>query len=335
MDEGHYFNDPERGYVWEQSIIGLDPRDAARDPVGDGRPSRAVLPVGRRHAARADGARSSRASARSRSYHEFREEMLIDTVRELAHAGDVPGDHLRVRPRAVLRGRARSSSRAGGSRPTRRRRTHRGAVRRGAAAERRCAKELRPLLAHGIGIHHAGILPRYKQLVEQLALERLVKFVVSTETIAAGINLPAQAPWCFRRCASSSSSKARLVTVGRVPPDGRPRRPAAVRRQGTRDHARARGGRAASSARSSRTRRSGPAYDEEKVKKTRLRRARAAEAQKNGRRHLDAGGRTPALVARRARRAAQQDARSPPSRCSRSACPIWPRSRRGGGRLQR
>ena len=26
MDEGHYFNDPERGYVWEQSMIGLDPR---------------------------------------------------------------------------------------------------------------------------------------------------------------------------------------------------------------------------------------------------------------------------------------------------------------------
>ena len=26
MDEGHYFHDPERGYVWEQSIIGLDPR---------------------------------------------------------------------------------------------------------------------------------------------------------------------------------------------------------------------------------------------------------------------------------------------------------------------
>src|SRR5215468_3920842 len=26
MDEGHYFNDPERGYVWEQSIIGLHPR---------------------------------------------------------------------------------------------------------------------------------------------------------------------------------------------------------------------------------------------------------------------------------------------------------------------
>src|SRR6185312_12900128 len=54
------------------------------------------------------------------------------------------------------------------------------------------SRELRPLLTHGIGVHHAGILPRYKQLVEALALERLIKFVVSTETIAAGINLPAR-----------------------------------------------------------------------------------------------------------------------------------------------
>lgn len=51
---------------------------------------------------------------------------------------------------------------------------------------------LLPLLAHGIGIHHAGILPRYKPPVEQLALERLIRFVVTTETIAAGINLPAR-----------------------------------------------------------------------------------------------------------------------------------------------
>ena len=51
------------------------------------------------------------------------------------------------------------------------------------------AKELRPLLTHGIGVHHAGILPRYKQLVEELTLERKLRFVVSTETIAAGINL--------------------------------------------------------------------------------------------------------------------------------------------------
>jgi superfamily II RNA helicase len=58
--------------------------------------------------------------------------------------------------------------------------------------DRGVGKELRGFLLHGIGIHHAGILPRYKQLVEKLTLERLCKIVVSTETIAAGLNLPAK-----------------------------------------------------------------------------------------------------------------------------------------------
>ena len=74
------------------------------------------------------------------------------------------------------------------------------------------AKELRPLLAHGIGIHHAGILPRYKQLVEQLALERLIKFVVSTETIAAGINLPARTV-VFPSLKKVIQKQPRLVTA--------------------------------------------------------------------------------------------------------------------------
>jgi hypothetical protein len=74
------------------------------------------------------------------------------------------------------------------------------------------AKELRPLLAHGIGIHHAGILPRYKQLVEQLALERLIKFVVSTETIAAGINLPARTV-VFPALRKFVKQQVRLVTA--------------------------------------------------------------------------------------------------------------------------
>src|SRR6185295_11336800 len=74
------------------------------------------------------------------------------------------------------------------------------------------SKELRPLLAHGIGIHHAGILPRYKQLVEQLALERLIKFVVSTETIAAGINLPARTV-VFPSLRKFIKKEARLVTA--------------------------------------------------------------------------------------------------------------------------
>jgi len=52
--------------------------------------------------------------------------------------------------------------------------------------------KLRQLLIRGVGVHHAGILPRYKELVEKLFLAKLIPFVICTETLAAGINLPAR-----------------------------------------------------------------------------------------------------------------------------------------------
>jgi len=52
--------------------------------------------------------------------------------------------------------------------------------------------KLRTLLARGIGIHHAGLLPRYRRVVETLFQEKLLPYCVCTETLAAGINLPAR-----------------------------------------------------------------------------------------------------------------------------------------------
>ncbi|HET6249289.1 MAG TPA: DEAD/DEAH box helicase [Tepidisphaeraceae bacterium] len=51
---------------------------------------------------------------------------------------------------------------------------------------------LRPFLARGVGIHHAGLLPRYRRVVEMLFQEKLLPICVCTETLAAGINLPAR-----------------------------------------------------------------------------------------------------------------------------------------------
>jgi superfamily II DNA/RNA helicase len=52
--------------------------------------------------------------------------------------------------------------------------------------------KLRNMLIRGVGVHHAGVLPRHKELVEELFLKKLTPFVVCTETLAAGINLPAR-----------------------------------------------------------------------------------------------------------------------------------------------
>jgi hypothetical protein len=44
----------------------------------------------------------------------------------------------------------------------------------------------------GVGVHHAGVLPRYKRVVEELFQKKLLSVCVCTETLAAGINLPAR-----------------------------------------------------------------------------------------------------------------------------------------------
>lgn len=52
--------------------------------------------------------------------------------------------------------------------------------------------KLRQMLLRGVGVHHAGVLPRHKEVVESLFARKLIPFVVCTETLAAGINLPAR-----------------------------------------------------------------------------------------------------------------------------------------------
>jgi superfamily II DNA/RNA helicase len=52
--------------------------------------------------------------------------------------------------------------------------------------------KLKAILQRGIGIHHAGILPKYRRVVEELFQTKLLSVCVCTETLSAGINLPAR-----------------------------------------------------------------------------------------------------------------------------------------------
>ncbi len=52
--------------------------------------------------------------------------------------------------------------------------------------------KLRQMLLRGVGVHHAGVLPKHKGLVETLFQRKWIPFVICTETLAAGINLPAR-----------------------------------------------------------------------------------------------------------------------------------------------
>jgi len=51
-------------------------------------------------------------------------------------------------------------------------------------------REFRRFLTFGIGVHHAGLLPRYRLQVEQLAQQGLLKVVSGTDTLGVGVNIP-------------------------------------------------------------------------------------------------------------------------------------------------
>src|SRR5262245_61267374 len=52
--------------------------------------------------------------------------------------------------------------------------------------------KLKAILQRGVGVHHAGVLPKYRRIVEELFQQKLLSVCVCTETLAAGINLPAR-----------------------------------------------------------------------------------------------------------------------------------------------
>src|SRR3954469_12322368 len=51
-------------------------------------------------------------------------------------------------------------------------------------------RTLSRLVRHGIGVHHAGMLPKYRRLVETLAQAGLLKVICGTDTLGVGINVP-------------------------------------------------------------------------------------------------------------------------------------------------
>jgi superfamily II RNA helicase len=73
-------------------------------------------------------------------------------------------------------------------------------------------KEIQKLLRHGIGIHHAGLLPKYRVLVEKLAQRGLLKVVCGTDTLGVGINVPIRTVLFTQLCKYDGNS-TKILTV--------------------------------------------------------------------------------------------------------------------------
>ncbi|MEZ4273329.1 MAG: DUF3516 domain-containing protein [Myxococcota bacterium] len=73
-------------------------------------------------------------------------------------------------------------------------------------------KDMRRFVQSGIGLHHAGLLPKYRRLVEQLAQKGLLKVVSGTDTLGVGVNIPIRTV-LFSRLCKFDGNKVRILSV--------------------------------------------------------------------------------------------------------------------------
>ena len=73
-------------------------------------------------------------------------------------------------------------------------------------------KDMQRFLRQGIGIHHGGLLPKYRLTVEKLARLGLLKVVSGTDTLGVGVNIPIRTV-LFTKLCKYDGEKTRLLTV--------------------------------------------------------------------------------------------------------------------------
>ena len=186
MDEFHFFGDPERGWAWQVPLLTLPNTQflLMSATLGDTSAISAKLTevTGRGVTTIADAPRPVPLE------YEFVNQTALEGTVELAlKRGEAPLYIVHFSQDAALKS-AQSLSSFGVS--TKEQREAVKEAVRGVRFTTAFGKTLKRLLLMGVGVHHAGMLPRYRRCVEQLAQSGLLPVICGTDTLGVGINVP-------------------------------------------------------------------------------------------------------------------------------------------------
>ena len=207
MDEFHYYSDPERGVAWQIPLLVL-PRTRfllMSATLGD---TSAIA----QHIERWTDSKVSLVSSEQRPVpldFEYRETPLHETIEELLTAGKAPVYVVNFTQRECAELAQSLTSMKIATRE------ERDAIRDAMAGVRLdtpYGKEFRRFLSFGIGVHHAGLLPKYRLLVEQLSQAGRLKVISGTDTLGVGVNIPIRTV-LFTRLAKYDGTKISMLSV--------------------------------------------------------------------------------------------------------------------------
>ena len=185
MDEFHYYGDRDRGWAWQVPLLQLPkPRFLLMSAT-----------LGDTGALRRDlTARTGRDTALVASAErpvpldvEYRETPLHVSIEQLLEAGRAPVYIVHFTQReATARAQSLTSLKVLGP-------AEKEAVKEAVGGFRfdtPIGKDLRRFVLSGIGVHHAGMLPKYRLLVEKLAQQGHLRLICGTDTLGVGVNVP-------------------------------------------------------------------------------------------------------------------------------------------------
>lgn len=186
MDEFHYYSDVDRGGAWQVPLLRMSGAQFLLISATLGETgffeSELVRVTGRESV-------TVRSYERPVPLHfEYTEESMIETLEGLLGAGKMPVYVVHFSQRSACETAQNLLSSLSPSSKAEKEKLAEVLV--DVKFNSPYGKEMKKLLRSGIGVHHAGLLPKYRVLVEKLAQQGLLKIICGTDTLGVGVNVP-------------------------------------------------------------------------------------------------------------------------------------------------
>jgi superfamily II RNA helicase len=185
MDEFHFYAEPDRGWAWQVPLLELTDAQFVLMSATLGDVSKFEADLTRR---------TGRPTAVIRSgvrpvplFYSYRVSALHETLEELLGSRQAPVYVVHfTQAAAVEQAQALMSI----NMSTRQEKDAIADLIGNFRFTTKFGRTLSRLVRHGIGVHHAGMLPKYRRLVERLAQAGLLKVICGTDTLGVGVNVP-------------------------------------------------------------------------------------------------------------------------------------------------